>query len=128
MNCWNSLYEIFYGDRSGVQDRWVPVTTASRFLRLRMEKRPPVWREAANMLNKQSQTADKGRCSSLGGGAMGDGLTTPHLKKVGGYEAEHTVPDHGRFIRSLRNWIGKEGEGAWTGLLWLRIGTSGGPL
>jgi hypothetical protein len=52
------------------------------------------------MLNKQSQTADKGRCSSLGGEVMGDGLTTPRLKKVGGYEAERTVPDQGRFIMS----------------------------
>ena len=84
MNCWNSLCEMFNGDRSGVQDRWVPVTTASCVLRLCMEERPLVWRGAANMLNKQSQTADKGRCSSLGGGGMGDGLTTPHLKKVAG--------------------------------------------
>ena len=68
MNCWNSLCEIFNDDRSGVQDKLVPVTKTSRFLRLRMEKRPPVWRGAANMLNKKSQTADKGRCSSSGGG------------------------------------------------------------
>ena len=44
----------------GVRDKWVPVTTAWRVLRLRMEERPPVWRVAANKLNKQSRTADKG--------------------------------------------------------------------
>jgi len=36
------------------------VTTAWHVLRL--------WRVAANILNKQSQTADKGWSSSLGGG------------------------------------------------------------
>ena len=34
-------------------------------LRLRMEERPPMWRVAANILNKQSRTADKGWYSSL---------------------------------------------------------------
>jgi hypothetical protein len=42
------------------------VTTAWRVLRLRMEERPPIWRIAANILNKQSRTADKGWSSSLG--------------------------------------------------------------
>ena len=46
-------------------DKWVPVTTAWRVLRLRMEERPPIWRVAANKLNKQSGTADKGWSSSL---------------------------------------------------------------
>ena len=32
-----------------VHDKWVPVTTAWRFLRLRMEERPPMWRVAANI-------------------------------------------------------------------------------
>jgi hypothetical protein len=59
---------------------------------------------------------------------LDDGLTIPHLKKVAGYEAEHTVPDLGRLFRSLRNRMGKKGRGALTGLLWLRIRTSGGPL
>ena len=48
--------------------KWVPVTTAWRVLRLRMEERPPIWRVAANKLNKQSQTADKGWSSGLGVG------------------------------------------------------------
>jgi hypothetical protein len=34
-------------------DNWVPVTKAGRVLRLRMEERPPVWRVAADILNKQ---------------------------------------------------------------------------
>ena len=46
----------------------VPVTTAWRVLRLRMEERPPIWRVAANKLNKQSCTAEKGWSSSLGVG------------------------------------------------------------
>ena len=49
-------------------DKWVPVTTAWRVRRLRMEERPPIWRVAANKLNKQSRTADEGWSSSLGVG------------------------------------------------------------
>jgi hypothetical protein len=47
-------------------DKWVPVTTAWRVMRLRVEERPPIRSVAANMLNKQSRTADKGWSSSLG--------------------------------------------------------------
>jgi len=51
------------------RDKWVPVTTTAwRVLGLRMEERPPILRVAANILNKQSRTADKGRSSSLGVG------------------------------------------------------------
>jgi len=46
----------------------VPVTTARHVLRLRIEVRPPIWKAAANILNKQSCTADKGWYSSLGVG------------------------------------------------------------
>jgi hypothetical protein len=49
-------------------DKWVPVTMAWCVLRLRMEERPPIWRVAANLLNTQSRTADKGWSSSLGVG------------------------------------------------------------
>ena len=35
-------------------DKWVPVTTTWRVLRLRMEERSPIWRIAANKINKQS--------------------------------------------------------------------------
>ena len=47
---------------------WVPVTMAWRVLRLRMEEQPPTQRVAANKLNKQLPTADKGSSSSLGVG------------------------------------------------------------
>ena len=47
---------------------WVPVTTAWRVLRLQMEERPPIWRVAANILSKQSRTADNECSSSLGVG------------------------------------------------------------
>ena len=50
------------------RDKWVPVTTAWRVLRLRMEERPPIWRVAANILNKRSRTDDKGWVSSMGFG------------------------------------------------------------
>ena len=60
------------------RDKWVPVTTAWRVLRLRMEERPPIWRVAVKILNKQSQTADKGWSCSLG---LDEVLTTPHRKK-----------------------------------------------
>ena len=59
-------------------DKWVPVTTAWRVLRLRMEERPPIWRVAANILNKQSRTADKGCSSSLG---VGRGANNSSLLK-----------------------------------------------
>jgi hypothetical protein len=48
------------------RDKRIPVTTASSVLGLRMEERPPIWRVAANILNKQSRAADKGWPSSLG--------------------------------------------------------------
>ena len=54
--------------QDGPCDKWVPVTTAWRILRLRMEERPLIWRVAANKLNKQSRTADEGWSSSLGVG------------------------------------------------------------
>ena len=55
--------------------KWVPLTTAWRILRLWMEERPPIWRVAANKLNKQSRTAYNGWSSSLG---LGEVLTAPH--------------------------------------------------
>jgi hypothetical protein len=38
-----------------------------------------MWKVAANILNKQSQTADKGWSSSLG---LGNKLTTYHKKQL----------------------------------------------
>ena len=43
-----------------------------------MKERPPIWRVAANKLNKKSRTADKGWSSSLG---LGEALTTPPFEK-----------------------------------------------
>jgi hypothetical protein len=38
----------------------IPVSTAWRILRLRMEERPPVWKVAKDVSNKQLWKADKG--------------------------------------------------------------------
>jgi hypothetical protein len=43
-----------------------------------MEERPPIWRVAANILNKQSRTAGKGWSSSLG---VGRGANNSSLLK-----------------------------------------------
>ena len=47
------------------RDKGVLVTTAWRVIRLRLEERPAIWRVAANILNMQLRTADKGWSSSL---------------------------------------------------------------
>jgi len=52
--------------------KWVPVATAWRVLRLRVEERPSIWRVTANILNKQWRTADKGWSSSLSVGRGGN--------------------------------------------------------
>ena len=52
------------------------------FLRLRMEERPPIWRVAANILNKQSRTADKGWFSNLGFGRGADKSSLYKLAKL----------------------------------------------
>jgi len=57
-------------------DKWVLVTTAWPVLRLRMDERPSMWRVVMKILNKQSQTADKGWFSSLGAGRGAD-ITSP---------------------------------------------------
>ena len=69
---------------SNVRDKWVPVATAWRVLRLRMEERPPIWTVSANILNKQSRMADKCLFSNFGG--LGEVLTTLHRKNVSCYE------------------------------------------
>ena len=48
--------------------KWVSLTTAWCILRLQMEEWLPIWRVAANILNKQSRAADRGWPSSLGVG------------------------------------------------------------
>jgi hypothetical protein len=51
-----------------MRDKWVPVTSTWHVSRLWMEERPPVWRVAADILNNESWTADKGWPSNLGFG------------------------------------------------------------
>ena len=59
-HCHFYIYTIFVGMPNSFCDEWFLVTTAWRVLRLRMEERPPIWRVAANILNKQLRTGDKG--------------------------------------------------------------------
>jgi hypothetical protein len=66
-------------DLSAPLVKWVPVTTAWRVLRLRMVERPPIWRVAANILNKQWRAADKGWASSL---EVGRGANKSSPKKL----------------------------------------------
>jgi hypothetical protein len=64
----NKIMTKMHGMYYITHDKWVPVTTAWRVLRLRMQEWPPIWRVAANKLNKQSRTSDKEWSSSLGVG------------------------------------------------------------
>ena len=57
--------------------QWVPVTTAWRVLRLRIEEWPPIWRVAANMLEKSRGQPIRGGPPAWG---LGEGLTTPPCK------------------------------------------------
>ena len=66
------------------RDKWVPVTMVWRVLRLQMEERSQVWRGAANIFKKQSQTADKGSPPALGSGEV---LTTPPRQNISCYES-----------------------------------------
>ena len=66
-------------------DKWVPVTRAWHILRLQMEEQPPIWRVAANILNKQSRTANKGRSSAWG---LSEVLTTLHHRNWPCYEMD----------------------------------------
>jgi hypothetical protein len=57
----------------------VPVTKEWSVLWLRMGERPPIWRVAANILNKQSGQPTMGGTPAWGLGVV---LTTPHRKNV----------------------------------------------
>jgi hypothetical protein len=48
-----------------------------------------IWRAAANILNKQPQTVDKGVVLQLWGSA--GGVTTPRRKKLGCYKMLHSA-------------------------------------
>ena len=60
------------------RDKWVPVTTARRVLRLRMEERPPIWRAAANILKSSRGQPTRGGPPAWG---LGEVLTTTLRKK-----------------------------------------------
>ena len=79
------------GIRLLYRDRWVPVTTAWRVLRLRMEERPAVWRVAANILINSRGEPTRGGPSACD---LGGVLTTAHCKKVFCCE----------MFRKLRTW------------------------
>ena len=64
-----------------IRDKRFPVITVRRVLRLRMEERPPIWRAATNILNKQSRTADSVWSSSLGVGWGAITVKTYHSTK-----------------------------------------------
>ena len=77
ISCFTSQFlTLYFSNVFWSHVMWVPVTTAWRVLRLRMEERPPMWRVAANKLNNQSRTADEGWPSSLGVG-RGANNSTP---------------------------------------------------
>jgi len=42
-----------------LHDKQIPVTMAWCILWLQIEEWPPIWRVLANIMNKESQTADK---------------------------------------------------------------------
>jgi len=64
----NKAVYILNNNFKRLRDTLVPVTTAWCVHSLRMEERPPIWKEAANILNIQSPTADTEWSSSLGVG------------------------------------------------------------
>ena len=100
-------------------DKWVSVTTAWRILRLRMEERPPIWKVAVTILNKQLGTADKGWSSMY----LGPGLIFWHSLSNGKGERPRR-----RWEENIKMDPQAVGWGAWTGFIWLRTGTSGGLL
>jgi len=109
-----------------VRDKLVPVNTAWRVLRLLKEERPPIWRVAANILNKQSRTADEGWSSSLMFGQRANN-SSPWKTFVTEYSQDHWG-DPDVDWRMILRWIFGKWEGVETGWSWLRIGTDGGHL
>jgi hypothetical protein len=65
-----------------------PVIKAWHVLRLQMEEQPAILGVVVNILNKQSQTADKGWSSNLG---LDEVLTIPHRKTWPCYETDTTA-------------------------------------
>ena len=65
--------------RSLFRDKWVPATTAWRFLRMRLEEWPSIWRVDANIFSQQSRTPTRGVPSDW---ELGEVLKSPHRKKI----------------------------------------------
>jgi hypothetical protein len=74
---------ILWGFIVFFNNKWVPVNTARRVLRLRMEERPPIWRVAANILNKQFRRPTRGGPPDWW---LGEVLISPYRKNVSCYE------------------------------------------
>ena len=120
----------------------IPVNTAWRVLWLRIDERPLDREGSCEYVELAIADSRQGWSSGLG---LGEVLTNPHCTKLACYEKFHTVPDlNWRILvggsESRRDhledtvvdgmiilkWIFKKWKGAWTGLIWLRIGTGGG--
>jgi hypothetical protein len=78
-----------------------------------------IWRVAANILNKQSRTADKGWSSSLG---VGVGLTTPHCTEVICYEMFQSARPKQLKKDMIFGTLGTGGSMGQTGFVWLSGG------
>jgi len=118
---WQLALEYFSCKVHICRDKWVPVTTAWRVLRLQMEERPPVWRVAAIILNNRGN--QQGVILQLGGWArcwqllsVKNGIITHrgHLSRT--------------WIDTLVRNKKRKRDMIWTGPSWLRIGTGGGHL
>jgi hypothetical protein len=81
-----------------------------------------IWRLAANILNKQSRTAEKEWSSSLG---VGWGLATPHRKKqhVTTIQKPFRGPRY-RWEDNIKINLREIGLEVWTGFIWITIRTS----
>ena len=113
----------FQGTYYLIYDKWVPVTTAWCVLRLQMKEPPPIWRVDVNILNKQLQTAIKAWFSSLG---VGWGAIAILQKFAIALVLDWCFGTTSEMEKG--HWVLQEvgrGGGAWTGLIWLRIGTGG---
>jgi hypothetical protein len=107
-----------------------------------------IWRVAANILNKQSRTADSGWSSSLGVGreannpprktqyllhitthSLGTGRITWHKLSTGKWKERDHLEDQDLGGKMESEWIlGRLAWGVWIGFDWLRTGTGGGLL
>jgi hypothetical protein len=60
---------------------------------------------------------------------LGEVLTAPHCKKLQRYETFHKASElRRRWEDNIKMDLQEVGWGTWTGMIWFRIGTGGGPL